>query len=79
MFPFFKHLAHEGANQIPTAIVGYSGTFMAVVTGDGVRVWIAWALGCLLTLSMIISTVVAAWQKTGWVGLDRIKRWFRIG
>ncbi len=76
---FMRHLGREAVNQIPTAVVGYSGTIMSVATGEGVRIWIAWALGCLLTITMIASTVIAAWQKTGWVGLDRVKRWFRIG
>lgn len=76
---FMRHLGREAANQIPTAVLGFSGTLMSVVTGEGFRTWIAWSLGCLLTLSMIASAVIGAWQKTGWIGLDRIKRWFRIG
>jgi hypothetical protein len=27
----------------------------------------------------VLPGFIAAWQKTGWVGLDRVKRWFRIG
>jgi hypothetical protein len=60
---FMRMLAREGANQWPTATVGYAGTILSLVTSEGFRTWVSWGLGCILTLAMIASAVTGAWRN----------------